>query len=80
MDLKDKHFTLAAIIKDPLSLSLNQKWEKYLVAILISLRQIIRDGYMEMGILLFSLSEMILILSNLNVWIKVKKFIIMQIY
>ena len=67
MDLKHKHFTLAVIIKDPHCLLSNQKWEKYLVAILISLVHLIMDLKMEMGILLFSLLEMILILSNLNV-------------
>ena len=67
MDLKHKHFILAAIIKDPLLLLSNQKWEKYLDAILISLGRIMGGIKMEMGILLFSLSEMISILSNLNV-------------
>ena len=43
MDLKDKHSKLVAIIKDPLSQLFNQKWAKYLVAILISLGQIVGD-------------------------------------
>jgi len=67
MDLKHMNSTLAAIIKDPLSLFLNRKWEKFLEPILISLGKIIMHGSMEMVILLFTLSEMILILSNLNV-------------
>ena len=66
MDLNHKHSTLAAIIKDPQLQLLNQKRAKYLVALQISLGQIIGNGYMEMGILLSSLSEMILNLSNLN--------------
>jgi len=75
MDLNHMNSTLAVIIKDPLSLFLNRKWVKFLGPILISLGKIIMHGQMEMGILLFSLSEMILILSNLNVWINKKKFI-----
>jgi hypothetical protein len=74
MDLKHNHSTIAAIIMDPLWLLLYQQWAKYLVAILISLGRIMGDGKMEMGILLFSLLEMILILSNLNVWINKEKF------
>ena len=67
MDLKDENSTLDAIIKDPLLQLLNQKWEKYLGLLLISLGQKVGDGYLEIAILLFSLSEMISILSNLNV-------------
>ena len=75
MDLMQKYSTLVVIIKDPLSQLLNQKWEKYLGAILIFLGRIMDIKKMEMAILLFSLSEMISILSNLNVWIKQMKFI-----
>ena len=67
MNLKQKHSIHFAIIKDPLSQLSNQKSAKYLGAILIFLGQLIRDGKMEMANLLFSLSEMITIFSNLNV-------------
>jgi hypothetical protein len=67
------------MIKDPLSLLLNLNWAEYLGHILISLGRKMEDIKMEMAILLFSLSEMILILSNLNVLIKSMKFIIVRI-
>ena len=67
MDSKEKHFTIVAIIKDPLSLLLNLKWAEYLGLILISLGRTMGIGKKEMEILLFSLSGMILILSNSNV-------------
>ena len=67
MDLKHIYSTFVATIKDLLLLLLNPKWVKYLVALLIFLGHLMGDLKMEMGILLFSLSEMILILSNLNV-------------
>ena len=64
MDLKQKHSILVVIIKDPLFQLLNQNREKYLEAILIYLGRIAEAGKMEMAILLFSLSEMILIFSK----------------
>ena len=67
MDSKEKHFTIVVMIKDPLSLLLNLKWAEYLVLILISLGRIMEIGKKETAILLFSLSEIILILSNSNV-------------
>ena len=67
MDLNQKHSTLFAIIKDPLSQLSNEKKIKYLEATLMYLGRIMGFLKMEMAILLFSLSEMILNLSNLNV-------------
>ena len=67
MDLNQKYSIIVAIIKDQLSRLLNLKQEKYLEAILISLGKMEVDLKKEMEILLFSHSEMILILSNLNV-------------
>jgi len=55
MDLKLKNSMLVAIIKDPLSHLLNQKWAKYLVLILISLGRLMVVIKMEMEIPLFSL-------------------------
>ena len=78
MDLKQKHFTILAIIKDLLSLLFNRKMEKYLGLILIFLGHLIGDFMMEIAILLFSLSEMILILSNLNAWENQWKFFIIH--
>ena len=66
MALQMKHSTLDAIIMDPPLLLLNPKWEEYLELILISLGHLKGDIKMEMAIHLFSLSEMILILLNLN--------------
>ena len=59
MDLMQKYSTLVVIIKDRLSQLLNQKWEKYLEAILISLGRKMGDIKAEMAILLFSPLEMI---------------------
>jgi len=59
MDLKEKHSTNNAIIKDLLSQLSNRKWEKYLGLLLISLGRIMGIGKMEMEILLSSLSEKI---------------------
>ena len=67
MDLNHMNSTLAVIIKDPLSLFLNRNWLKFLGPLLILRVKIIMHEQMEMVILLFFLSEMILILSNLNV-------------
>ena len=67
MDLNQKYSIIVAIIKDQLSRLLNLKQEKYLEAILISLGKMEVDLKKEIEILLFSHSEMILILSNLNV-------------
>jgi hypothetical protein len=79
MDLMHKYFMPSAIIKDPLSQLLNRKWEKFLEDILTSLGRIMEIGKMEMAILLFSLSEMILILSNLDVRRNKWKFVMLQI-
>ena len=67
MDLNRKYSTIVAIIKDLLSQLLNQNKEKYLGHIQIFLGHLIMNIKMETAILLFSLSEMISILSNLNV-------------
>ena len=67
MDSKEKHSTDVAIIKDPHSLLLNLNWAEYSGHILIFLGRMMEDIKMEMAILLFSLSEMIQILSNSNV-------------
>ena len=66
MDSKQMNSTIDVIIKDPPLLLLNPKWEEYLELILISLGHLKGDIKMEMAIHLFSLSEMILILLNLN--------------
>ena len=79
MDLKHKYFTLFAIIKDPLSPLLNLEWAEYLGHILISLGKIVGNVKMETAILLYSLSEKILILSNLNVCMKKMKFITVNV-
>ena len=73
MASKQKHSILAVIIKDPHLLLWNHKRAKYSELILIFLGKIVAYIKMEMEILLFSLSEMILILSNLNAWINKKK-------
>ena len=64
MDSKEKHFTVDATIKDQLLQSLNQNLEKCLEHLLIFLGKLMEDIKMENTILLFSLSEMILILLN----------------
>ena len=79
MDLKLKNFTPGAMIKDLLSQLLNRVGEKYLGLILIFLGHLIGDFNLKTAILLFSLSEMILILSNLNAWINKVKFVMMLI-
>ena len=55
MDLKEKHFTVDATIKDQLLQSLNQNLEKCLEHLLIFLGKLMEDIKMENTILLFSL-------------------------
>ena len=79
MDLKDKHSTIVATIKEQHSKLSNQKKAKYLEPIRISVGKIMGDMQMEMGIHLFFHWEMILILLNLDAWTNHQKCITIKV-